>query len=264
MHIAPSGEPRPPRIRNASAQRQALIRQGALAVVLAAVAFVAVTQFRNELLIRRQLRVPSLRLQELAYTFRQQERRAALLEQQVTDLRAQLQRYERAASEGQTQLAGIREQLQALQVLAGLTAVTGPGVAIRLDDSRRPLEPGQNPNEVILHNYDVVAVVNDLWTAGAEAIAINGQRIIATTPIRSVATTMMVNAKRITPPITIQAIGDPDRLSARVRRPGGYLKLLQAFDFPTRVTPSAELTIPAYRGPMQLQYIRATESPPVK
>lgn len=250
--------------RRPSLPRQAFIRQGALAAVLAVVAFFAVTQFRNELLIRRQLRVPSLRLQELAYTLRQQEHRATALEQQVFTLREQQQRYEQAASEGQAQLAALRAQLQSLEALAGLTAVTGPGVVIRLDDSRRPLRPGQGPNEVILHNYDVATVVNELWVAGADAIAINGQRMIATTPIRSVATTMMVNTKRITPPITIEAIGDPDQLAARVLQPGAYFGLLKAFDFPAKVTQAAELTIPAYRGPLQFKYIRPPDTPPAK
>lgn len=264
MKIVAHGKPPLMSAREPSLPRQALIRRGALAAVLAVVAFFTVTQLRNELLIRRQLRVPSLRLQELAYSLRQQEHRATAMEQQIATLREQLQRYEQAASEGQAQLASLRAQLQSLEALAGLTAVTGPGVVIRLDDSRRPLRPGQNPNEVILHNYDVATVVNELWVAGAEAIAINGQRMIATTPIRSVATTMMVNTKRITPPITIEAIGDPDKLAARVLQPGGYLGLLKTFDFPVKVTQVAELTIPAYRGPLRFKYIRSTAPPPAK
>lgn len=241
--------------------RPALARQVVLAAVLALVAFLAVTQFRNELLIRHHLRVPSQRLQELGFTLRRQERQANALEQQIAVLREQLQQYERASSEGQAQLAALEAQLQSLRALAGLTALTGPGVVVWLDDSRRPLLPGENPNEVILHNYDIATVVNVLWAAGAEAIAINGQRVIATTAIRSVATTMMVNTKRIAPPITIEAIGDPDELAGRLLQPGGYLGLLKAFDFPVEVTRASELTIPAYRGPLAFRYLRLPAKP---
>ena len=233
-----------------------LVRRAMLAAVLGLVAFLAVTQLRTELLIRRQLRIPSQRLEELAFTLRQQDRRADALERQVVDLRAQVQQFEQAAAEGQTRLAALRAELQSLRVHAGLTALTGPGVIIRLEDSPRPLRPGENPNEVILHNYDVATIVNQLWAAGAEAVAINGQRMIATTAIRSVATTMMVNTKRISPPITIEAIGDPDRLAAAVLERGGYLGLLRAFSFPATVTRVADLTIPPYRGPLQFKYLQ--------
>lgn len=241
--------------------RARAIRNGLLATVLAVVAFLAVTQLRTELLIRRQLQIPSQRLEELAYTLRQQEQRAEALEREVAELRAQVQRYERAAGEGQTRLAAIQTQLQSLRILVGLTALRGPGVVIRMEDSPRPLRPGENPNEVILHNYDVATVVNRLWAAGAEAVSINGQRMIATTAIRSVATTMMVNTKRISPPITIEAIGDPTRLVAAVQERGGYLGLLQAFSFPVAVTRAENLTIPAYGGPLQFVYLQPQTTP---
>lgn len=248
QHGAPAG--------GSTRARPALIRQGALAAVLALVGFFAVMQLRNELLIRRQLRVPSVRLGELAYALRQQEHRTTALEQEVVALREQLQRYEQAVSVEQASLGALRAELQTLRALTGLTVVRGPGVAVWLNDSQRPMQPGQNPNEVILHNYDIATVVNELWVAGAEAIAINGQRVISTTPIRSTATTMMVNTKRIAPPITIEAIGDPDALAGRLLQPGGYLGLLKAFDFPVKVTRVGELTIPEYRGPLKFKYLR--------
>src|SRR3972149_9859485 len=100
-----------------------LVRRAMLAAVLGLVAFLAVTQPRTELLIRRQLRIPSQRLEELAFTLRQQDRRADALERQVVDLRAQVQQFEQAAAEGQTRLAALRAELQSLRVHAGLTAL---------------------------------------------------------------------------------------------------------------------------------------------
>lgn len=253
QHGAPAG--------GSTRARGTLIRRGALAAVLALVGFLAVMQLRNELLIRRQLRVPSVRLGELAYALRQQEHRTAALEQEVVALREQLRRYEEAVSAQQAPLGALRAELQALRALTGLTAVHGPGVVVWLNDSQRPMQPGENPNEMILHNYDVASVVNELWVAGAEAIAINGQRVISTTPIRSTAITMMVNTRRIAPPITIEAIGEPDALAGRLLQSGRYLGLLKAFDFPVKVTRVSELTIAEYRGPLKFKYLRLPERP---
>lgn len=213
-------------------------------------------QVRTALAIRTHLHVLPAQVEELGYRLRRQERAQDALEAQVLQMRARLSAYEVASATQQVRLTALSQQLQGLKALTGLTAVTGAGVVVELEDSQRPLLPGENPNEVILHNYDVVLVVNELWAAGTEAMAVNGQRIIPTTAIRSVATTMMVNTKRIAPPIRIEAIGDPDRLARYVRRPGGYLGLLQAFTFPTRVTRTERLMIPAYKGPLIFKYIQ--------
>lgn len=160
-------------------------------------------------------------------------------------------------------MKGLGEQAARLGSLAGLTPLEGPGVAVELQDTSRPLFPGENPNEVLLHNYDVAAVVNELWAAGAEAVAINGQRIVAITPIKSVATTVMVNSKRITPPLRIVAIGDPAQMAAYLSRPDGYLGLLWAFTFPAQVRRADRIALPAYNGPLTFAHARPVtpESP---
>lgn len=235
--------------------------QTALALVLAIAAFLVVTQIRNELLIRRHLGVPSLRLEEVAVTFRRQERQRAGLERELGRLRDRLQTYAHAAAQSEAELTALQRQLHELELHSGLRPLVGPGVVVDLDDSPRPLRPGETPNEVILHNYDIVAIVNELWAAGAEAVAINGQRMIPTTPIRSVATTMMVNTKRIAPPIRIQAIGDPAQLAAYLQRPESYLGLLKAFAFPASVARADRIVIPAYGGPLRFRYLRPPDAP---
>lgn len=99
-------------------------------------------------------------------------------------------------------------------------------------------------------------MVNDLWAAGAEGIAVNGERLIGTTAIRSVATVMLVNARRIAPPLSIATIGDPDLLADFVLRPEGSLDRLKAFDFPVRVTQTPQVVLPAYRGVLAFTYAR--------
>lgn len=218
-------------------------------------------QINTALQVRTHLQIQILptQLEELAYRLRQQERAQEALEAQVEQFRHQVSQYEIGIAGQQTHLQTLSGQLQRLKLLAGLQAVTGPGVVVEMDDSPRPLRPGENPNEVILHNYDVAEIVNELFAAGAEAVSIEGQRVIPTTPIRSVATTMMVNARRVTPPLHIVAIGDSQRLEAYLHRSGGYLGLLKAFTFPVRVTRYDRVTVPAYKGSLAFRRLQPVD-----
>lgn len=228
--------------------------QAGLALVLAVVGFFAVTQVRNELLIRQQLRLPSQRLEELGFMLRDGERKRAAMEVQVGQLRTQLHAYEQAAAQGRIQLEGLGRQLEQYRAQAGYVPLTGPGVLVELNDSPFPLRPGDDPNTVILHYTDLQGVLNELWASGAEAVAVNGERIIATTGVNCVGTTIIANAKRIAPTYRIVAIGDAEGMLRYLARPDGVLAGLRAFGFPVKVTRSATLTVPAYRGSHRFTY----------
>jgi len=226
----------------------------ALALLLALIGFLVVAQVRTEWRIKRALRIPSTQLQELAFTLRDQERRRAGLEAQVADLRERLVDYERAASEGRTTVARTGRALQEMRALVGLTPLEGPGIILELNDSTRPPRAGEDPNKTILHYTDISGIVAELWVAGAEAIAINGERVVASTGINCVGTTILCNTKRLAPPYIITAIGDPARLRQYLRRPGGGLELLAAFDFPVRLTARNLVRVPAYRGTYRFEH----------
>lgn len=213
-------------------------------------------QVRTALTVRVHLDVLPTRLTELAYHLHQQERALEALQQQVQELRAQASSHEQAVTAQQPRLAALAGELRRLKSFSGLTALEGPGVVVELDDSRHPRRPGENPNLWILHNYDVAAVVGDLWAAGAEAVAVNGERIVPTTAIRSVYTTLMINDRRLVPPLRILAIGDPRGLGEYLLRPGGPVERLQAFEFPARVSPADRVIIPAYRGAFSFKQAR--------
>ncbi|MDQ7820326.1 MAG: DUF881 domain-containing protein [Armatimonadota bacterium] len=236
--------------------------QATLAALLAAVGFLAATQVRNELLIRRHLRVPSQRLEELGFLLREQERARSALEQQIVELRERLRAYEQGVAQGRARMEALSQDLERLRTLAGLVAVVGPGVVVELDDSPQPLRPGDDPNTVILHYTDLQAVVNDLWAGGADAVAINGERVVVSTGLTCVGTTILCNAKRIAPPYRITAIGNPAALQAYLTRPGGILEALRAFGFPVKVTTASRLVVPAYRGGYRFTFARPAEAPP--
>jgi uncharacterized protein YlxW (UPF0749 family) len=231
--------------------------QALIASLLAFVGFVVVTQVRQEWQIKRALRIPSTRLDELAFVLREQERTRAALEAQIAELRARVQDFEKAAAEGRSALARTGQQLQALRAAAGLTPLEGPGIVVELADSTRRPRPGEDPNKTILHYTDIYAVVAELWAAGAEAVAVNGERVVGSTGLTCVGTTILCNTKRLAPPYVIAAIGDPERLAASLRRPGGSLELLAAFDFPVKLAPRARVDVPAYRGTFRFEHAAA-------
>lgn len=233
--------------------------QAALAVVFAVAGFLAVTQIRTELLIRAQLRVPSQRLEELGFTLREMDRSRGALEAQIGQLREQLHAYEQAAAQGRAQLELLGRQLEQYRVLAGHVPVAGPGVIVELNDSPFPLRPGDDPNTVILHYTDLQGVINELFSSGAEAVAVNGERIISSTGINCVGTTILCNIRRLAPPYRVVAVGPADAMLAYLGRPDGVVETLRAFGFPAKVAKTPRADVPAYRGSY-----RFTHATPVK
>jgi uncharacterized protein YlxW (UPF0749 family) len=252
-------DPRPAGAATPSARAWTGRWAAVVAVLLALVGFLAVTQIRTEWQIRRTLRIPSTRLEELAFELREQERRRTALEGQVADLRGRLAEYERAAAEGRTAAVRVSRELQEMRALVGLTPLEGPGIVVTLNDSTRPPRPGEDPNKTILHYSDIATVVAELWAAGAEAVALNGERIVSSTGINCVGTTILCNTKRMAPPYVIAAIGDRTGLAHYLRRPGGSLELLAAFDFPVRVSSPAKVEVPPYRGTFRFEYAGVSE-----
>src|SRR6185437_12861986 len=99
---------------------------------------------------------------------------------------------------------------------AGLTALRGPGLTVRLDDAPRRADgsrpAGARPDDLVVHQQDVQAVVNALWAGGAEAMTLMGVRVIATSAVRCVGNTLLLDGQVYSPPFEIAAIGDQVRL----------------------------------------------------
>jgi uncharacterized protein YlxW (UPF0749 family) len=239
---------------------RALRWQAVIAALLAVTGFVGVAQIRTEVQIKRTLRIPSTQLEEFGFMLREQERSRAALESQVVELRARLVDYERAAAEGRSATARLSRQLQDVRMLVGLTTLHGPGVVVTMNDSTRAARVGEDPNKTILHYSDINSVVAELWAAGAEAIALNGERVVTSTGINCVGTTILCNTKRMAPPYHVAAIGDASRMTAYLRRPGGAMEMLTAFDFPIRIAAHERVTVPAYRGTFRFEHVTVAQS----
>ena len=154
------------------------------------------------------------------------------------------------------ELENLENQIKEANKIAGITEVTGNGVTIVLNDNQKISSNSflGDPNILVVHDKDVMRVINELKNAGAEAISINDQRIVPTTAIECDGNVITVNGVKISTPFTIKAIGSQERLIA-LNRVGGYLeymrndRLLEA-----TIKKTENLTIPKYTGVIKFNY----------
>ena len=152
---------------------------------------------------------------------------------------------------------GKARELSRLELAAGATPVTGPGLRVVVDDGTRGGDQAQDGSERVL-DTDLQRLVNGLWAAGAEAVAINGQRVTGTTAIRSAGSAITVGFRPLGRPYTVEAVGDPDEIEARfVDGPGGrwFRTLQDNYGIVFRVSSERSLRIPAAGG-MDVRYAR--------
>lgn len=174
------------------------------------------------------------------------------LQERVDQLRVQLD--EAAAG---PELGLLRDELAQAREWAGLTEVVGAGVEVTLNDSTSAVQPGANPNFLVLHDSDVLSIINELKAGGSKAIAINGQRLISTTEIRCIGPTILVNKnQRLTPPFVISAIGHGDTLVGALKMKGGVVDTLRVWGIQVDVKKSDKVIVPAYTGGLGVEYAR--------
>lgn len=138
-------------------------------------------------------------------------------------------------------------ELKYYKMLSGYSTVTGPGVIIRISDSERELESGQNPNDLIVHDIDILRVLNDFKKAGAEAISINGERVLPGSKIKCSGATITVNETTYGQPFIIKAIGNIDMLKAAVISPDSYASLLKdVYGINVEIEEKINITINSY------------------
>jgi uncharacterized protein YlxW (UPF0749 family) len=189
----------------------------------------------------------------------QQARQAAALRQEVDQLTT-------VAGGSDADIAEQQLRADSRRAAAGLSAVHGPGLTVRLNDApRRPdgsLPQGASPDDLVVHQQDVQAVVNALWSGGAEAMTIMGVRVISTSAVRCVGNTLLLNGRVYSPPFVVTAIGDPTRLRTALDQSPGVRAFQEAatdFGLEYQVKPEGDVTLPAYDGSTSLQYAEATD-----
>jgi uncharacterized protein YlxW (UPF0749 family) len=194
-------------------------------------------------------------------------RRLDGLEARVAELRAETQAMSDAVSQRDGRVAAAQSSVDRVAPGAGLTAVEGPGLTVSLDDAPRTARDraqaggrtggGPSPDDLVVHQQDVQAVVNALWTGGAEAMRIMDQRIISTSAVRCVGNTLILQGRVYSPPFVITAIGDPTQMQRALDADGDvkiYRQYVKEFQLGYELDVHRTVSLPAYDGTLDLDY----------
>lgn len=185
------------------------------------------------------------------------------LKQQILDLRGDIGDLEATGEGGAAVTQDLNRQLEQARIAAGLVAMTGPGLVIQLSDSDVPVPPDGNARDYLVSGQDVLAVVEELWLAGAEAIAVNGERVTTATAIVDIGGSVLVNSAYIAPPYQVTAIG-PDGMFDELTRSPGFVDFIRAraemFGIGVGYA-EQDVDLPAYAGSVHLRYGRVDPAP---
>lgn len=188
------------------------------------------------------------------------EEQVSQQQQEIAQLRTRLSQYEKeAASEkGLTKL--MSQELRSARIALGVVEVKGPGIVLEISDSTMRESDGSGAQEIyVIHDFDLLQIANELWCAGAEAVSLNGQRLITGSAIACSHSLIAVNGLTIGSPFVFQAIGDKDKLVSALNIRDGVLDRLRVLQFPVKLTPKDEVTIPAIAVTPKYTYARPVE-----
>jgi uncharacterized protein YlxW (UPF0749 family) len=194
-----------------------------------------------------------------------QQRTLAELGRQAASLRAEISAATALAAVSDRRVRAARDTADQLAAEAGLTAVTGPGVTVSLDDvprdeQRRDLAAGARPDDLVIHQQDVQGVVNALWTGGAEAMTIMGERVVGTTAVRCVGNTLLLHGRVYSPPFVVRAIGDPAQLRRALAADPSvqvFQQYVAAYGLRYHASADPRVRLPGYDGPLELSHAGA-------
>jgi uncharacterized protein YlxW (UPF0749 family) len=194
----------------------------------------------------------------------EQARYAAKLEE-LARLHREVEERTRAEAGGSAVVRRLKTDADALAPQAGLGPVVGPALTVVLDDApRRGTLPGSaRPDDLVVHQQDVQAVVNALWLGGAEAMMLMDQRVISTSAVRCVGNTLLLQGRVYSPPYRITAIGNVQGMrnaldtSAAVQV---YKEFVSVFQLGYDVKEAGDTTFPAFTGSLDLRYAKPVPS----
>lgn len=156
-------------------------------------------------------------------------------------------------------------RLKALEENAGTKELHGEAVTVTLADAppdatpKLPGYPDPQPNDLVIHQQDLQAVVNALWQGGAKGIKVMDQRLISTSAVRCVGNTLILQGRVYSPPYKVTAVGNPDKLrTALAASPEiqNYMLYVNAYGLGWKVDEDGTVTVPGYSGTVDLHYAK--------
>jgi uncharacterized protein YlxW (UPF0749 family) len=222
--------------------------QTGFAILLLLAGFLFVIQVRANQALRAASALPSRRLEDLSVLLRRQQEADRTLRDELAALRKTLNDYRAAETGGETIADQMRRDVRDLWIVLGRRPAQGPGLVVTLAAPPRRIVTPQA--------QDVSAVVNELWAAGAEAVAVNHVRVLAVEGFAGDPGGVRVRDHFLRDPFRIVAIGDPATLEGALLVRGGIVDGLEGVGLNVTVARSANLRTPASDAPLQFHYAR--------
>lgn len=228
---------------------------------LTAVAMIALALFIFSFVIAAQLNTvgntniisQGMREAEILRELQNMKEEYETLKEQYEESQEIVEEYKTSSSSNDALIAAMKSELDKANILAGLVDVRGEGVVITLKDSTDTeisLEAG------LVHDTDITAIVTELKAAGAEAISINGQRVISTTAIRCVGPTIQVNSVKVASPFYIKAIGNSKYLESALNIKNGVVDSLKSYGIDVEIETNNSITIDKYDLTLKMKYAK--------
>jgi uncharacterized protein YlxW (UPF0749 family) len=231
----------------------------ALPVVLVVLGFVTAAALAQERV--REEELPG-RTGELVELIRRRHSAIRDLSAEVRDLRQRLDDVQGSAGRGSEQLRDLVADIERLRGPAGLGGVHGPGILVELADSAQVATTRGELTDFRIQDVDLQLVVNALWTAGAEAVSINGRRVTSTTAIGEAGDAVLVNFTAVSSPYRVSAIGEPEALRRGVEGSEiaeRFQAWIEIYGLGFAVRTADDLTLPGVTVPRQLEWARPVE-----
>lgn len=190
-----------------------------------------------------------------------EEKTTSDIYQQIEAAEKLLEEYREDMEDTETTVVvdNIASEYSKYMMLAGTADVKGPGVIITLDDGNRELYGGEDINNLLVHDLDILMIINELKDCGAEAISVNGQRIIDSTSISCSGWTIRINGRTYARPFVVEAIGDGKTMVSNLLAPHGYGTSLREWGVQFAVETADEIIIEGYSEERDFLYADKAE-----
>jgi uncharacterized protein YlxW (UPF0749 family) len=235
--------------------------QVTLGVALLGLGFLVAAQLAAE---GPRVRYTTQERSPLVETATELQQRQDALKAQILELRQRIQDTEQAGQGSAAQVSELNDALEEARIAAGLIPLTGTGIVLQLEDSVEPISPDANASDYLVGARDLRAIVEELWAAGAEAVAVNGERLVPSSAIIDVGPSILVNAAYLAGPYQVTALG-PEDLYARLSGSIGFVDFIRSrvdgFGIRVAIAEPDAVDMPAFAGTVTLRYARPEASP---
>ncbi|MDR1391696.1 MAG: DUF881 domain-containing protein [Clostridiales bacterium] len=227
--------------------------QFSIALVCFFLSFAITWQYRGVRKFSRATEQTSARIDKLQEDYKQEIEKNFSLQKQNEELKEEIENYKEKNSSGSNFINILKNELEKIEMDAGIVDISGPGVIVTLSEKKEAFSPVENGNLFVVHDTNLLDTLNELCAAGAEALSLNDERIISTSEIRCVGPTVCINNTRYTSPFEIKAIGDPITLENSLKMRGGIVDNMEYF-IDIKIKKVSSMTIKKFKGAKQYKF----------